>query len=154
MNIPIYEGGQVYSRVRQAKELLGQRKIEVDVARDQVQAALVSAWGSLEAARAQVSAARSQVEASQLALEGVVEEQRVGQRTTLDVLNAQNEVTSAQISLTQAERDAVVASYSVMAASGRLSVAKLGLQVASYNPEHHYTAVRDKWFGLRTPDGR
>lgn len=154
VNIPIYEGGQVYSRVRQAKELLGQRKIEVDVARDQVQAALVSAWGSLEAARAQVSAARSQVEASQLALEGVVEEQRVGQRTTLDVLNAQNEVTSAQISLTQAERDAVVASYSVMAASGRLSVTKLGLQVAAYKPEHHYTAVRDKWFGLRTPDGR
>nr|WP_244635622.1 TolC family outer membrane protein [Chthonobacter albigriseus] len=154
INIPIYEGGQVYSRVREAKEILGQRKIEVDVSRDQVQAALVAAWGGLQAARSQVTAARSQVEASQLALEGVTEEQRVGQRTTLDVLNAQAEVTSAQISLVQAERDVVVASYAVLSAVGRLSATGLGLKVAAYKPEQHYQQVRDKWFGLRTPDGR
>nr|WP_280514493.1 TolC family outer membrane protein [Chthonobacter albigriseus] len=153
LNIPIYEGGQVYSRVREAKEVLGQRRIEVDVARDQVQAALYAAWGGLEAARAQVKAARSQVEASRLALEGVEEEQRVGQRTTLDVLNAQNEVVNAQIALVQAERDSVVASYSVIASIGRLSSDALGLKVPAYKAEVHYAQVRDKWFGLRTPAG-
>ncbi|WP_245293144.1 TolC family outer membrane protein [Mongoliimonas terrestris] len=154
LSIPIYEGGQVYSRVRQAKETLGQRKIEIDSARDQVQAALVGAWSGLESARSQSVAARSQVEAARLALEGVVEEQRVGQRTTLDVLNAQAEVISARITQVQAERDQVVASYSVLASIGRLSSQSLGLQVATYKPEAHYQQVRDKWIGLRTPDGR
>nr|WP_181707147.1 TolC family outer membrane protein [Chthonobacter rhizosphaerae] len=154
VSIPIYEGGQVYSRVRQEKERLGQRKIEIDSARDQVQSALISAWSGLESARSQVVAARSQVEAGRLALEGVVEEQRVGQRTTLDVLNAQAEVISAQITLVQAERDTVVASYSVLASVGKLNSQTLGLKVASYQPEQHYKAVRDKWIGLRTPDGR
>jgi outer membrane protein len=154
ISIPLYEGGQVYSRVRQAKETLGQRKIEVDTARDQVQAALISAWGSLEAARAQIVAARSGVEASQLALEGVIEEQRVGQRTTLDVLDAQNVLIDARVALVRADRDAVVASYAVLSAVGRLSSEDLSLQVATYKPEKHYKQVRDKWIGLRTPDGR
>lgn len=154
LSVPIYEGGVTYSRVRQAKEELGQRKIQVDIARDQVQAALIAAWGSLEAARAQTVAARSQVSASQLALEGVIEEQRVGQRTTLDVLDAQNVVINARVSQVQAERDAVVASFAVLAAVGDLSASRLGLQVAAYKPEHHYKQVRDKWIGLRTPDGR
>lgn len=154
ISIPIYEGGETYSRVRQAKETLGQRKIEVDAARDQVQAALVAAWSGLESARSQSSSARSQVDAARLALEGVVEEQRVGQRTTLDVLNAQADVISARITQVQAERDAVVASYSVLSSVGKLSSQSLGLQVAAYKPEQHYKQVRDKWIGLRTPDGR
>ncbi|MEZ5840685.1 MAG: TolC family outer membrane protein [Hyphomicrobiales bacterium] len=154
VSVPIYQGGKVSSRVRQAKETLGQRKIEVDVARDQVRAAVVAAWGGLEAARAQVSATQAAVEAAQLALEGVIEEQKVGQRTTLDVLDAQQELLNAKIDLVSAQRDSIVASYSVVSAVGRLNAERLGLQVAVYEPEHHYDQVRDKWFGLRTPDGR
>ena len=154
LNIPIYEGGETYSRVRQAKEVLGQRRIEVDVARDQVYAALIAAWGGLEAARSQTVAARAQVDAAQLALEGVIEEQRVGQRTTLDVLNTQNDVTDARVALVQAERDVVVAGYAVLSAVGRLSATRLGLAINEYKPEQHYKQVRDKWIGLRTPDGR
>jgi outer membrane protein len=154
LSIPIYEGGQVYSRVREAKELLGQARIGVDVARDQVHAALVSAWGGLDASLANVTAARAQVDANKLALEGVIEEQRVGQRTTLDVLNAQADVINSQIQQVQTERNVVVASYAVLSAVGRLSRETLGLQVADYQPEHHYKQVRDKWIGLRTPDGR
>jgi outer membrane protein len=152
--IPIYEGGQTYSRVRQAKEELGQARIDVDVARDQVQASLVAAWSGLQAARAQTVAVRAEINALELALEGIVEEQSVGQRTTLDVLDAQSNVINARITQVQAERDVVVASYAILSATGQLSRERLGLGVAAYEPKHHYEQVRDKWIGLRTPDGR
>ncbi|HUG63431.1 MAG TPA: TolC family outer membrane protein [Methylomirabilota bacterium] len=154
LSIPIYEGGVVYSRVRQAKETLGEARIEVDVARDQVLASLVSAWSALDSARAQTIASRAQISALQLALEGVIEEQRVGQRTTLDVLDAQNDVINARISQVRTERDVVVASYAILSAMGRLSRETLSLAVSAYKPEDHYIQVRDKWIGFRTPDGR
>ena len=99
-------------------------------------------------------ATRAQVAANQLALEGVIEEQRVGQRTTLDVLNAQADLINSQILQVISDRNVVVASYAVLSAMGRLSRETLGLQVAAYSPVHHYEQVRDKWIGLRTPDGR
>jgi outer membrane protein len=94
------------------------------------------------------------IAAAQLALNGVIEERNVGQRTTLDVLNAQNAVISAKIDLASSERDVVVASYAILSAMGRLSVERLALNVVKYKPEEHYRAVKDKWIGLRTPDGR
>ena len=154
LTVPIYQGGRGSATVRQEKERLGKARIETDVARDKVRAQVTSAWTQMEAARASVTANKHLVAAARLALDGVVEERKVGQRTTLDVLNAQKDVTTAQISLASSERDAVVASYAVLSASGRLSVKRLGLGVAVHNPEEHYKAVKDKWFGLRTPDGR
>jgi outer membrane protein len=154
LTVPIYQGGKEYAQVRQEKEKLGQARIETDVARDQVRAAITSAWTQMQAAQASVKANKQGVSAAQLALDGVVEERKVGQRTTLDVLNAQAGVTNARISLVQSERDVVVASYAVLSATGRLSIKRLGLGVAEHKPEEHYKAVKDKWFGLRTPDGR
>lgn len=154
LNVPIYQGGRVAATVRQSKETLGQRRILVDEARDSVRAAVASAWTQLDAARASVTANRAVVSAAQLALEGVIEERKVGQRTTLDVLNAQADVLDGQVALAQAEHDTVVASYAVLSAVGRLTVGGVGLQVAEHKPEEHYEAVKDKWFGLRTPDAR
>ena len=154
LTVPIFQGGIEYSRIREAKETLGQRRLEVDVARDQVRAAVVQSWGLHQAARFQVEAAQAQVRATEIALNGVREEARVGQRTTLDVLNAQAEVVTARSALVTAQRDRVVASYSLLAGMGRLSVAELKLNVAAYNPATHYNQVRDVWFGVRTPDGR
>ena len=154
LNVPIYQGGRVSATVRQQKERLGQARIDVDVARDSVRAAVTSAWTQMEASRVAVSANRQVVAAAQLALDGVVEERKVGQRTTLDVLNAQSDVVTAQLNLVSAERDVVVASYAVLSATGRLTVSRLGLGVKVHKPEEHYEAVKDKWFGLRTPDGR
>ena len=154
LTIPIYQGGRVSAQVRQSKESLGQARIEVDVSRDQVQAAVTSAWSQYIAARESVSANRELVSAAQLALNGVIEERNVGQRTTLDVLNAQADVINAQINLASSERDVVVASYAILSAVGRLSAEHLGLQVQLHNPKEHYNAVKDKWYGLRTPDGR
>jgi outer membrane protein len=154
LTVPIYEGGEVYARTRQAKETVGQRRLEADATRDQVRAAVVSAWGQLESSKASIIAAQAQVQAAETALSGVREEARVGQRTTLDVLNAQQELLNARVNLITAQRDRVVASYAVAQASGRLSSQSLALNIATYSPKTHFDQVKDLWGGLRTPDGR
>lgn len=154
LSVPIYQGGRASATIRRSKESLGQARINVDVSRDQVRNAVASAWAQYQASREAVAANREVVSAAQLALNGVIEERNVGQRTTLDVLNSQGDVTAAQINLASAEHDVVVASYAILSATGRLTTGNLGLQVQEYDPEEHYRAVKDKWFGLRTPDGR
>lgn len=154
LSIPIYSGGRKSAIVRQDKESLSQARIEVDVSRDQVRQAVTAAWTEYTAAQQQVTANRQVIEAAKLALSGVIEERNVGQRTTLDVLNAQATVITAEINQASFEHDVVVASYAILQATGRLSVDRLGLQVTKYRPEEHYNAVKDKWIGLRTPDGR
>ena len=154
LSVPIYQGGAEYSLIRQAKETLGQKRIDLDTARDQVRQNVVQSWGQLDAAKANISATQAQVQASEIALNGVREEARVGQRTTLDVLNAQQTLVNARVSLVTAQRDRVVASYTLLAAVGRLSPQVLALHVPVYHPQVHYRQVRDSWAGVRTPDGR
>ncbi len=154
MTVPIYQGGAEYSLIRQAKETLSQRRIDLDTARDQAQQTVVQSWGQLEAAKAQIQSTQAQVAAAEIALNGVREEARVGQRTTLDVLNAQQELVNARVALVTAQRDRVVASYTLLAAVGRLSPRTLGLSVPTYDPLLHYHQVRDVWAGVRTPDGK
>ena len=154
LTVPIYQGGQEYATIRQAKETLGQRRLDLDTARDQVQSTVTQAWGQLEAAKAQIEATQAQVAAAEIALNGVREEARVGQRTTLDVLNAQQDLVNARVSLVTAQRDRVVASYTVLAAVGSLSPQILGLGIPTYDAMTHYQQVRDRWGGIRTPDGR
>lgn len=153
INIPIYTPG-VDSKVREAKETLGQRRIEHDAAVAAMRQSVISGWGQLDAARAQARAADAQVRAQSLALSGVQEQQKVGQSTTLDVLNAQHDLLTARQAVVTAQHDRVVAAYSLLSAIGELSAEKLGLHVARYDATDHYKQVRDKWFGLRTPDGR
>jgi outer membrane protein len=152
--VPLYQGGAEYGQIRQAKERLGQQRILVDSARAAVQQTIVSAHAQLEAALATTIANKAQVSAANMALAGVIEERKVGQRTTLDVLDAQQSVLVAEESLVSSQRNAVVASYSLLAATGRLTVRSQGLQVAEYRAEEHYEEVKDKWFGLRTVDDR
>jgi outer membrane protein len=154
LTIPVYQGGTEYATIRQAKETLSQRRTDLDTARDQTQQLLTQSWGQLEAAKAQIQATTTQVNAAEIALNGVREEARVGQRTTLDVLNAQQELVNARVSLVTAQRDRVVASYALLAASGRLSPQVLTLSVPIYDPKVHYHQVRDTWTGVRTPDGK
>lgn len=154
LTVPIYRGGLFYSAVRQSKETLTQRRFDLETARDQVQASVVQAWGNLDAAKAQIAATQAQVSAAEIALNGVREEARVGQRTTLDVLNAQQELVNARVALVTAQRDRVVASYGLLSAVGRLSPVVLSLPISVYEPMVHYQQVRDVWAGVRTPDGK
>jgi len=154
LSVPIYQGGAEYSLIRQSKETLGQKRLDLDTARDQVRQNVVQSWGQLQAAKANINATMSQVHAAEIALNGVRDEARVGQRTTLDVLNAQQELVNARVALVTAQRDRVVASYTLLAAVGRLEPQVLGLRVPAYDAQVHYEQVRDSWAGVRTPDGR
>jgi outer membrane protein len=154
LTVPIYQGGAEYSAIRQSKESLGQQRLALDVNRDQARETVVQYWGQLDAAKAQIEATTAQVNAAEIALNGVREEARVGQRTTLDVLNAQQELVNARVALVQAQHDRVVASYGLLAAVGGLSMQHLGLDVTIYDPQIHYQQIRDAWIGVRTPDGR
>ncbi len=154
VSIPIYQGGAEYALIRQSKESLAQQRLNLEQIRDQTRASVVQAWGQLLAGRAQVASAQSQVSASEIALNGVREEARAGQRTTLDVLNAQQALVNARVALVTAQHDRVVASYAVLSAVGRLSPQVLKLNTTIYDPSVHYHQVRDSWIGVRTPDGR
>lgn len=154
ISIPLYQGGTEYALIRQSKETLGQQRLNLEFQRDQVRQTVVQAWGQLNAAKAQIRAAQAQVSAAEIALNGVREEARVGQRTTVEVLNAQQELVNARVGLVTAQRDRVVASYGLLSATGRLSPQTLGLNVEIYDARIHYQQVRDAWFGVRTPDGR
>jgi outer membrane protein len=154
LTVPIYQGGAEYSAIRQSKETLGQQRLNLDINRDQARATVVQSWGQLDAAKAQIEATTAQVNAAEIALNGVREEARVGQRTTLDVLNAQQELVNARVALVTAQHDRVVASYTLLAAVGGLSMPRLGLDVLIYDPQVHYQQVRDAWIGVRNPDGR
>jgi outer membrane protein len=154
ITIPIYQGGAEYAATRQAKESLSQQEIQTDSLRNQVRQAVVAAWGLNEAAVGVVRAARASVSANEVALTGVREEAKVGQRTTLDVLNAQQALLQARTTLVQAEHDQVVDSYSLLSAMGRLNIPTLGLAVAEYDPRVHFDQVKSKWIGLRTPSGQ
>lgn len=154
LSVPVYQGGAEYSLIRQSKENLAQQRLNLETTRDQTRANTVTAWGQLVAGKAQVASAQAQVTASEIALNGVREEAKAGQRTTLDVLNAQQALVNARIALVTAQHDRVVASYTVLSAVGRLSPQVLKLPTTTYDPSVHYQQVRDSWFGVRTPDGR
>src|SRR5437763_14283922 len=154
LSVPVYQGGAEYSLIRQSKETLAQQRLNLEQVRDQTRANTVTAWGQLVAGKAQVVFFHKQETAYEIALNGVREEAKAGQRTTLDVLNAQQALVNARVALVTAQHDRVVASYAVLNAVGRLSPQVLNLRTTIYDPSVHYHQVRDSWIGVRTPDGR
>ena len=147
LSVPIYQGE--YSAVRQSKKTPGQQRLNLDLNRDQARATVVQSWGELDAAKVQIESTTAQVKAAEIALNNMREEARVGQRTTLDVLNAQQKLVNARVALVTAQDDRVVASYTLLAAVGALSMQGLGLNVQIYDPMVQYRQVRDAWVGLR-----
>jgi outer membrane protein len=156
LTVPFYSGGEVEARVRQAKQTHLQRLQEIEQARTEVQAQVVTAWSQLQAAKAAVESDLVAVAANKVALAGVREEEKVGQRTLLDVLNAEQELLNSEVTLVTDRRNVVVASYALVSAIGRLNAQELGASALVYDPEQHYQEVRDKWFDLSIThaDGR
>jgi outer membrane protein len=148
LTVPIYQGGSEYAAVRQARQQQQEARQQLfDARRTAVQNA-VQAWETLTAARAAADSTRSQIRANEIALEGVEREAIVGSRTTLDVLNAQQELLNSETSLVQNLAQLVNASYAVAAAIGRLTARDLHLPVPLYDETAYYNAVRDRWGGL------
>src|SRR5690349_7642577 len=154
LNQPIYDGGTAASQTRQAKEVASQSRLVLEQVRNQARTAAVSAWVANEGAKIAVSAAESEVRAATVALAGVQKEAAGGQRTTVDVLNSQQDLIQAKARLIGAQRDRVIASYTLLSAIGRLDVKTLSLNTPDYLPEAHYHQVPDAWHGLRTPSGQ
>jgi outer membrane protein len=154
LNQSIYDGGMAASQTRQAKEVASQSRLVLDQFRNQARTAAVGAWVANEGAKIAVTASEAEVRAATVALEGVRREAAGGQRTTVDVLNASQDLILAKARLIGAQRDRVIASYTLLSAIGRLDVKNLGLNTPDYLPEVHYHQVRDAWHGLRTPSGQ
>jgi outer membrane protein len=157
LTVPIYEsGGIVHAQVRQAKHEHLARLQDIEQARVVVKANVIAAWSQLLGARAQLESAKAAVEANQTALTGVREEERVGQRTLIEVLNAQQELLNSQVNLVTTRRNVIVAAYALQAALGRLDALSLGVTGIVYDPEAHYQEVDRKWFGISITheDGR
>lgn len=148
LTVPLYSGGEPSARARQARKVREQRRREIIAARDQTRAEVVAAWSQLEAARAQIISDEAQSRANRIALNGVREEEKVGQRTILDVLDAEQEFLDSQVALVGTRRDMVVASFTLYAAIGRLDAANMALPVDYYDPTDHYKRVRRKLFGF------
>ncbi|MEQ1900750.1 MAG: TolC family outer membrane protein [Devosia sp.] len=152
LTVPIYSGGRNGAGMRKAN--IAQIKSEVDAlaARDQIKEAVISSWSSLQNATAIISSAESGVSAGELALSGVIEQRDVGQLTTLDVLNAQSELTSVREGLIQARSGRIIAAFALISATGHLTAADLGLDVPIKTGEGYVSTVEDVWADLRSID--
>lgn len=154
LNIPLYQGGGEYTAIRQSKEQLGQAKIHVDSVRNEVRAKVIEGYAQYYSAKVSVEFGERAVKAAELALRGVRDESAFGQRTTQDVLNAQQALLEARVNLVSAQHDKILGTYTALAAIGRLSVKDLQLDVTAYDPNRHYEQIKDKWFGVSTTDGK
>jgi outer membrane protein len=154
LSVPIYDGGMAASQTRQAKEVASQSRMVLEQVRSQTRTAVVGAWVSNEGTKVALTASESEVRAAEVALQGVRREAAGGQRTTIDVLNAQQDLTNARSRLIGAQRDRVIASYTLLSAVGRLDTQTLNLDTPDYSADVHYNQVRDAWHGLRTPSGQ
>jgi len=145
--VPIYQNGSEWSAIRQAKELVGQRRNELDSARRTAAQNVISSWRNLDSARSRMVSFAAQVKANDVALNGVRQEALVGSRTTLDVLNAEQELLNSQVNLIQAKHDVQVNYYGVLSGIGRLTARTLGLPVEFYDEEKYYNEVGSRWIG-------
>jgi outer membrane protein len=152
--IPLYDGGLAASQVRQAKENLMQVRVVLDQTRVATDTVVATSWSTNEGAKTAITAGEAEVRAAEIALDGVRKEREAGKRTTIDVLNANQDLMAARVRLIQAQRDRVVASFTLLGAIGRLDHKWLALNTPDYDPQVHYSQVRDAWHGLRTPEGR
>ncbi|MCB1971410.1 MAG: TolC family outer membrane protein [Geminicoccaceae bacterium] len=152
VSVPLYQGGRVYSEVRQTKQVLKQRRSELENSQRSIQRQVSTAWEVLQAARVAIVAIESQVKANRVALAGVQEEATVGQRTVLDVLDAEQELFQSQTDLVQARAAEVLAAYQLKSAVGQLTVASLDLDVPAYDPKIYYDRQRSKLFGVDGAD--
>ncbi len=146
--VPIYQGGGEYAQIRLNKETVRQRQSDLEAAYRLVREEVTSSWQALMTAQSSILSFTEQVRAAEIALDGSRQEALVGQRTTLDVLDQENDLFQAEVDLVSAQRDEIVASYRVKAAIGELTVEAIELPVSPYDVEAYYEDVRSRWFGL------
>jgi outer membrane protein len=148
ITVPIYQGGAEQAAIRQAKQRHAQAQLNVVVTDRQVREVVAASWNTYQAALANITSNEATAKSNEIAATGVSKEQRVGGRTVLDVLNAQQELLNAQVALVTSRRDATVAAFQVLAVSGLLTAKSLGLKVAIYDPLANYENNATRWIGF------
>ncbi|MBI1327973.1 MAG: TolC family outer membrane protein [Alphaproteobacteria bacterium] len=150
--MPLYEAGSTRSRVRESKYVANQRFYDVLDAERQVRDQIISAWEDYRASQANIVSRRAQVDANRVAREGVLEESRVGERTVLDVLDAERELLDAEVGLVTAQRDAIFAAYQLAAIAGELTPETLGFAELKLDTAKIVNEAEDKWFSTAIED--
>jgi outer membrane protein len=145
LTIPMFNAGMTSSRIRQAAETNNADRIGIEVARRQVLLTVSQAWNGLRGARASLSADEAQVKAANLAYEGARQETRVGLRSTLDVLIAEQNLSSAQLALVTARHDEYVAAAALLGATGTLFARDFAPDTAIYDPKSNLSQIRRSW---------
>ncbi|HEV2562470.1 MAG TPA: TolC family outer membrane protein [Rhizomicrobium sp.] len=148
VTVPIYQAGGDEATVRRAKEVRQQSTIAIASAERNVRENVSSAWQAVRSAQTAIGANEAQVNADKKAVESATQEQQAGERSVIDVLNAQQELVSAQVALAASRHDNVVAAYRLMSAMGQLTARTLGLHVQTYDPRTHYDDDADAWVGF------
>ena len=148
VTVPIYQAGGDEATVRRAKEVRQQSTIAIASAERNVRENVSSAWQAVRSAQTAIGANEAQVNADEKAVESATQEQQAGERSVIDVLNAQQELVSAQVALAASRHDNVVAAYRLMSAMGQLTARTLGLHVRTYDPRTHYDDDADAWVGF------
>lgn len=148
LTVPLYQQGSVSSQIREAIQLAGQNRLEVEEALRAAIEDAASGFEQLQTARASIKSREAEVRSAKIALEGVEQEAAVGSRTVLDVLDAEQELLDAQVNLVTDQRNGIVAGYELLAAVGRLTARDLGLPVDFYDQKQNYLRVRDKLWGF------
>ncbi len=147
LSVPLFQSGSVYSRLRSARQTATKKRREIDAARRDATETAARAWETLQTSRAQIKSFDAQIKASEIALEGVQREASVGSRTVLDVLDAEQELLDAKVSIVSAQRDETIAIFELKSAIGELTARYLSLPVQVYDSAKHYNEVRPKLFG-------
>lgn len=150
--VPIYQAGVEYSRIRQSQALASAARASITTEARARQLEVENAWTTLAVARAAIVSERQRVAASQLAFEGVREEALVGSRTTLDVLDAEQELLDARVRLVEAIRSEYVAGYSLLSAVGGLTVANLGVDAVVYDPLISFERNNERLVGFEATE--
>ena len=148
LRVPLYQSGAQYSAIRQAKAQASQARLGIAQTERETLEGVNNAWEALRSSRSRIVSARAAVKANEIALDGVRQEAAVGSRTTLDVLDAEQELLDSRVTLVRSERDEYVAAYSLLSAIGRLTVQDLGLPIEPYDPAVNADKVRWQHFGL------
>jgi TolC family type I secretion outer membrane protein len=153
VTIPLYQSGAEFARIRELREIAVQRRRELDAVYRDVIETVEGNWERLETAQARIRAFKSSVTANEIALDGVQQEAAVGARTVLDVLDAEQELFDARVSLVRAQASEVIAAFELLSVVGGMTARNLSLPATIYDPVDHYQEVRDKWIGFGSDYG-
>ena len=145
--VPLYQGGGAYARMRKARQLHGARGHDLTAARRAAHREVSASWELLQSVEAQLISLEARRRATSIALDGVREEARIGARSIMDVLDAEQQMFDAELALENARRDKIVSGFRLLAAIGSLTADAISLDVGLYDPAQYYRETRTRWFG-------